>query len=335
MLTTVLIMVRALGNIFKCLLKRLEIMRKIDSIQTTALQKPDRSLRRVQRYWRDKLFHLLWELSKKSDHTAKWYINELEFFQEIEMHKILWDFETQTDHLILARRTDLVIMYQKRLDQTVTMCRQRSTVCKLQPQGEGKTINTSKTKVMPSLADPINWQPLVLYGVNLKDMQSFVYLGSIIMSSGQGAAEVERCIGAARSTFVRLKRSLWGQWEISIATKGRIYQAMVPSILFYGCKTWPLRAVDLRKLEVFNNDCFHYILQYCQIVCPHLLYVVAWTSHLFHLSCSSIVFDDLGTQLDAQRESSSAMYFSPLLFLTGKIMSVGSWRHGPAQSRMT
>ena len=31
------------------------------------------------------------------------------------------------------------------------------------------------------------------------------------------------------------------------------------------CKTWPLRAVDLRKLEVFDNDCLRYILQCCRI----------------------------------------------------------------------
>ena len=81
------------------------------------------------------------------------------------------------------------------------------------------------------------------------------------MPSGQGAAEVDRRIGAARSAFVRLKRSLWGRREISTATKGRIDQAIVRTILLYGCETWPFRTVDLRKLEVFDNDCFRYILR--------------------------------------------------------------------------
>ena len=128
-------------------------------------------------------------------------------------------------------------------------------------RGVGMTINASKTKVMSSLVDPINWQPLTLDGVNLEDVQSFVNLGLTIMPSRQGAAEVEYRIGAARSTFVRLKRSLWGQWEISTATKGRIYQAIVWTIILYGCNTWPLRAVDLWKLEVFDNDCLRYILR--------------------------------------------------------------------------
>ena len=48
--------------------------------------------------------------------------------------------------------------------------------------------------------------------------------------------------------------------------------------------------------------------------CSQLLYNVTWTSILFHPSCSSAVSDGSGTQLDAQRERSSAMYFSPLHF---------------------
>ena len=31
-----------------------------------------------------------------------------------EMHKIFWDFEIQMDHLILARRLDLVLIYKKK-----------------------------------------------------------------------------------------------------------------------------------------------------------------------------------------------------------------------------
>ena len=36
-----------------------------------------------------------------------------EFVQENDMHKILWDFERQTDHLISARQPDLMRIYKK------------------------------------------------------------------------------------------------------------------------------------------------------------------------------------------------------------------------------
>ena len=64
--------------------------------------------------WLGKGIH--WELCKKFkfDHTKKWYIHNLEFFLENETHKIIWDSEIQTDHLISARWPDLVIVNQKR-----------------------------------------------------------------------------------------------------------------------------------------------------------------------------------------------------------------------------
>ena len=36
------------------------------------------------------------------------------FVLENEMHKLPWDFDIQMDHLILARRTDLIIINKKK-----------------------------------------------------------------------------------------------------------------------------------------------------------------------------------------------------------------------------
>ena len=57
-----------------------------------------------------------WELCQKSkfDHTNKSYIHNLESVVETETDKIFWDFEIQTDHLISARRPDLVIVNNKK-----------------------------------------------------------------------------------------------------------------------------------------------------------------------------------------------------------------------------
>ena len=57
-----------------------------------------------------------WESCKKFkfDHTDKWYMHNPESVLENETHKLLWDFEIQTDHLISTRRPDLVIINKKR-----------------------------------------------------------------------------------------------------------------------------------------------------------------------------------------------------------------------------
>ena len=44
----------------------------------------------------------------------KWYMHKPESVEENEMHKVLWDFEIQTDHLIPARRLELVIVNKRK-----------------------------------------------------------------------------------------------------------------------------------------------------------------------------------------------------------------------------
>ena len=156
------------------------------------------------------------------------------------------------------------------------------------------------------------------------------------MPSDQGAAEVDRRIGATRSVFVRLKWPLWGRREISTATKGASIKLLSGRSSSMAAKRGHLERLTYESLKCSTTIAFVTFYNAAElIVCPQLLYVVAWTSVLFHPSCSSAVSDSSGTQLDTQRESSSAIYFSLLLFLTDENMSVGSWRRGPAQSRMT
>ena len=64
--------------------------------------------------WVSKLTHL--ELCKEFifDHTNKWYLHNPESVLENRTHKLLWDFEKQTDHLISARWSDLIIINTKK-----------------------------------------------------------------------------------------------------------------------------------------------------------------------------------------------------------------------------
>ena len=64
--------------------------------------------------WVGKVVH--WELCKKFkyDHTNKWYMHNPESVLKNETHKLLWDFEIQTDHLISTWRSDLVIVKKKK-----------------------------------------------------------------------------------------------------------------------------------------------------------------------------------------------------------------------------
>ena len=57
-----------------------------------------------------------WEMCKKSkfNHTNKWYMHNPASVLENGSHKLLWDFDIQTEHLISARRPDLIIINKKK-----------------------------------------------------------------------------------------------------------------------------------------------------------------------------------------------------------------------------
>ncbi len=95
----------------------------------------------------------------------------------------------------------------------------------------------------------------------MEDVDKFKYLGSIFVANGQGTEGVRSRIKLARSAFSRLQSCLSSLREISLRTKGRVYQAVVRSILLYGCEAWPVRVVDERMLEVFANDRIRRILR--------------------------------------------------------------------------
>ena len=48
------------------------------------------------------------------DHTNKWYMHNPAPVLENTTHKLQWDFNIQTDHLIPARRPDLIIINKKK-----------------------------------------------------------------------------------------------------------------------------------------------------------------------------------------------------------------------------
>ena len=50
----------------------------------------------------------------KFDHTNKSYMHNPAPVLENDTHELLWDFDKQIDHLILARRPDLIIINKKK-----------------------------------------------------------------------------------------------------------------------------------------------------------------------------------------------------------------------------
>ena len=64
--------------------------------------------------WVGKVIHLEMCKKFKFDNTNKWYMHNQAPVLENDKHKLLWDFDIHTDHLISARRPDLIIINKKK-----------------------------------------------------------------------------------------------------------------------------------------------------------------------------------------------------------------------------
>ncbi|KER19936.1 hypothetical protein T265_11404 [Opisthorchis viverrini] len=109
----------------------------------------------------------------------------------------------------------------------------------------------TKCKVILMDVQSLN-TPFTIQGEVLEVGERFTYLGSCISSDCSVTDEVNTRISKARAAFAYL-RLLWRQKGLSLNLKGRVYQATVRAVLLYGCETWPIRAADLRRLQMFDS----------------------------------------------------------------------------------
>ena len=88
-------------------------------------------------------------------------------------------------------------------------------------------------------------------GENLEVVEKFCYLGDTIGSRGGAFDSVTARIRSGWNRFRELVPLLASK-GLSLAAKGRLYQACVRSVMLYASETWPLKEEDLTRLE--RND---------------------------------------------------------------------------------
>ena len=93
----------------------------------------------------------------------KWYEHEPESVLENEDYKILWDFSIQTDHVVEAWRTDLVLVDKERICKIIDFAVPRNS--KIEEEEKGKiekyqglgrelqTIWNVKVMIIPLVVD--------------------------------------------------------------------------------------------------------------------------------------------------------------------------------------
>lgn len=120
----------------------------------------------------------------------------------------------------------------------------------------GLRLNVKKTKVMTTEYE----QDFEVDGVHLEVVDSFVFLGSLITSSGSCEAEIRRRIALGRKAIGSLN-SIMKDRGIPIRTKVRVISSMVFPIVTYGSESWTLKKADERRIQAFEMWCWRRALR--------------------------------------------------------------------------
>ena len=112
----------------------------------------------------------------------------------------------------------------------------------------GLSINCKKTECMVISKKDSPSCELYLEGTLIKQVQKFIYLGSVITTSGKCDPEIKRRIALAKDEFQRLEHILRNR-KISMETKKRVLECYVISTLTYGCECWTISAQMEERLK--------------------------------------------------------------------------------------
>jgi hypothetical protein len=121
----------------------------------------------------------------------------------------------------------------------------------------GLVINVKKTKALR--VNTSKTDPFTLRGESIEDVNSFIYLGSIVAKDGGVTQDVSQRIRKANGAFVKLY-PVWKNSRISTRIKLRIFHSNVKSVSLYGSETWKVIKTTTSKLQTFVNRCLQRIL---------------------------------------------------------------------------
>jgi hypothetical protein len=96
-------------------------------------------------------------------------------------------------------------------------------------------INVNLTKEMRINSDIEH--SLSINGKDIEQVESFLYLGSVVTEDGGAKEDARNRIRKANGAFVQLYL-VWKNRNISRKTKLRLFNSNVKSVLLYGCETW-------------------------------------------------------------------------------------------------
>ncbi|XP_038077400.1 uncharacterized protein LOC119745248 [Patiria miniata] len=115
-------------------------------------------------------------------------------------------------------------------------------------QGLGKTEVLFQSTLLSVASRP----SISIEGTELKTVDDFKYLGSVISSDGSLDKEINARICKASQALGRLRSCVLKQHNIRQTTKLKVYKTVALTSLLYGCETWTLYRRHIKQLERFH-----------------------------------------------------------------------------------
>ena len=158
---------------------------------------------------------------------------------------IQWSMKERLEDLDYA--DDICMLAQRFSDMDKKLKR-----LKEEAESAGLYININKTKGMR--VNTSNIQKFRLENTEIEEIESFVYLGSVVSKNGGTEEDVTSRIKKATGVFVQLN-PVWRNHNTSKSVKIRLFNANGKSVLLYACETWKTTNQITRRLQIFANKC--------------------------------------------------------------------------------
>nr|KAG5711950.1 hypothetical protein BaRGS_026391 [Batillaria attramentaria] len=163
---------------------------------------------------------------------------------------IQWTFSKQLEDLDFA--DDIALLSHKQQDAQEKLNRVAE-----EAEKTGLKINISKTEVMR--VNHKQQDPIQLHQEDIKEVDKFVYLGSVVSKDGGTDKDIKSRTNKARHAF-RTLRPIWRSTALSLRNKIRIFNSNVKSVKLYGSETWRTTKTGSHRLQTFINRCLRNIL---------------------------------------------------------------------------
>lgn len=127
-------------------------------------------------------------------------------------------------------------------------------------QAMGLRINVNKTEIICQRNNPAGPLAFRINDEDVKQVEKFKYLGSVLTHKHNIDEEVLARINQAASSFGRLRSKVFENSGLKIKVKVSVYTAVCLSTLLYGAEAWTTYQRHIKQLESFHIRCLQRIL---------------------------------------------------------------------------